>query len=82
MHSTHNDDTITTHTNQSELDSHADTTVAGSNMVMLHDSGKSAEVVPFSDEYEPTVNIPIATCATSYDCPQTGTVYLLIFGQS
>ena len=65
-----------------ELDSHADTTVAGSNMVMLEDTGGRASVTPFSKEYSPVPDIPIATCATTYICTSTGKPYLLVFGEA
>ena len=33
-----------------ELDSHADTTVAGSNCVILHYTGKECDVTPYRDD--------------------------------
>ena len=47
----------------SELDSHADTTVAGSKMIMLDDPEDvihHVNVSPLSDNYEPIKGIPIA----------------------
>ena len=66
-----------------ELDSHADTTVAGSNMAFLDDVKDSPTVnaYGFSDDYKPIKDIPIGTCATAYDCPDSGQVYILLFGQ-
>lgn len=52
-----------------ELDSHADTCVAGSNCVVLEYTGQKVRVSPFSDEYEPMKDVPIASCATAYDLP-------------
>jgi hypothetical protein len=65
-----------------ELNSHADTVVAGRNMVLLEASGETVQVSPYSPEYQPLSDIPIATCATAYDNPETGEVILLIFGQA
>ena len=67
---------------QCELDSHADTTVAGSNMIFLddmNDATPTVEVSPFSDSYKPIKGVPVGTCATAYDCPTTGRVYILLF---
>ena len=52
----------------SEMDSHADTTAAGNNMVMLTNPDEVmhfVDVAPFSEEYAPMKEIPIATCATA-----------------
>jgi hypothetical protein len=65
-----------------ELDSHADTIVAGDNMALLEATGETVNITPFSDEYVPLENIPVATCGTAYDDPATGEVLLLVFGQA
>ena len=58
-----------------ELDTHADTCVAGANTVVLDLTGKHVSVTPFyEEEYELITEIPIATVATAYDCPDTGRV--------
>ncbi|KAI2497148.1 hypothetical protein MHU86_17351 [Fragilaria crotonensis] len=60
-----------------ELDTHADTCVAGSNTVVLDLTGKVASVSPFCDsEFKALEDIPIATVATAYDCPSTGKTYI------
>ena len=67
-----------------ELDTHADTTAAGNDMLLLDDMEKITQfvdVAPFADSYEAIKNVPIGTCAAAYDCVKTGTVYILIFGQ-
>jgi hypothetical protein len=69
-------------TAKAELDSHADTTVAGSTCRVLEYTEKSCCVHPFSDEYEPMKQVPIAKVATAYDDPRTGETYILIFGQA
>ncbi len=61
-----------------ELDTHADTCVAGSNTVVLDLTGKVVSVSPFCDsEYQSIEAVPVATVATAYDCPDTGKVYIL-----
>ena len=64
-----------------EMDSHADTCVAGSNCVILEYTGRTAEVEAYSPEY-PSKKIPIATVATAYDCPTSGATYVLIINEA
>ena len=65
-----------------ELDSHADTCVAGSNMALIEKTGHNVRIAPFSDEYESMQDVPVARCATAYDCPETGKTYILDFPES
>jgi len=67
---------------KAELDSHADTTVAGSTCRVLEYSEKVCDVYPFSDSYQPMSQVPIAKVATAYDHPATGETFILIFGQA
>jgi len=66
---------------RSEMDSHADTCVAGCNMVVLEDTGQTVSVTPFTSEYNALKGIPIVSAATAYDCPTDGETYLLIFNE-
>ena len=54
-----------------EIDTHADTICAGLNWKLLELSGEYCSVSPFSGEYQPKPNVPIAKCATVYTCPNT-----------
>ena len=65
-----------------ELDTHADTTVLGSNCVVLSYTGKECEVSPYSSQYEAVQNIPVVTGATVWTNAADGTAYLLIFHES
>ena len=65
-----------------ELDTHADTTVAGSNCVVLQYTGKECDVTPYSDSYEPMQNIPIVHAATGWQSPVSGQIYILIFNEA
>ena len=60
-----------------EMDSHADTCVAGSNCVVLEFTGRYAEVEAYLLDY-PSKQIPITTVATAYDCPTSGAIFILI----
>ena len=64
-----------------ELDSHADTTVAGSNCTVLHYTGKVCDVSPYRDDYDPVSNVPIVTAATAWQSPHSGKVYILVFNE-
>ena len=46
-----------------ELNSHADTIVAGSNCVILQYTGKECDVSPYRDDYESVSNVPIVHAA-------------------
>ena len=62
-----------------ELDSHADTCVAGSNALEIeHIDGRTVTVSPYSDEYEPKSGIHISTVAYLWEDPDSGKAYILI----
>ena len=63
---------------RSELDSHADTCVAGSNCVVLEYTGQKVKVSPFTEEYKPIEGVPIARCATAIDLNGGETLILVI----
>ena len=69
--------------NASHLDSHADTCAGGSNFVMMDPNQIEGyvDVAPFSDEYTPLQDIPVTTCVTAWTHPESGEVFLLVFGQ-
>jgi len=60
-----------------EMDSHADTCVAGRNCVVLHYTERACDVMPYSEHYEPVKAVPIATVATGYTA-STGLNYILV----
>ena len=66
-----------------ELDTHADTCVAGASTVVLDLTGKNDSVTPFcEEEYAPITEIPIATVATAYECPDLVRVWVLIINKT
>ena len=65
-----------------ELDSHADTNVAGSNCVILQYTGKECDVSPYRDDYEAISNVPIVHAATAWQSPNTGQTYILVINES
>ena len=69
----------------SELDSHADTTAARDNMVMLTNPEEVihfVDVASFSEDYAPMKRIPIASCATAWTNPDNGRVFILVFHET
>ena len=58
-----------------ELDSHANTCVAGAGFVLYSPSDRNVSVHPFSEELGPVQNIPIATVATVWTNPRDGQPY-------
>jgi hypothetical protein len=68
--------------NQSELDSHADTCVAGANTRVTEYTDTKVSVSPFSDSYEAIKDVPIATVATAWDDPATGEVIVLYINEA
>ena len=64
-----------------EIDNHVDTICAGPNWKLLELSGEHCSVSPFSGEYQPKPNVPIAKCATVYTCPDTGDSVVLVADQ-
>ena len=65
-----------------ELDSHADTTVAGSNCIILNYTGKVCDVSPYRDDYAPVTGVPIVKAATAWQSPHTGQTYILVFNEA
>ena len=64
-----------------ELDSHADTSVAGANFRILYDTGEYATVHTFSSETKPFDRIPIGTAATAWT-DRSGQTYILRLNQA
>jgi hypothetical protein len=65
-----------------ELDSHAYTSVAGPNCVVLENTKQVVNVSAFSEQLETMQGIPIVTAATAVDDPATGITTILIIGQA
>ena len=66
---------------RTELNSHVDTTVAGTNCMVMHYTERSCDAAHFSDTYEPMTNIPIITAATGFTST-TWRQYMLVFNES
>ena len=64
-----------------ELDTHADTCVAGPNFQLDEYTGEHCDVTPYSSDYEPLKNIPIVNASTAFTDPTTGETIILRFNQ-
>jgi hypothetical protein len=64
-----------------EMDTHADTCVAGANFLACEFNGITGKVIPFSNDYESTKNIPIVSAATASTNKETGETIILYFHQ-
>ena len=61
-----------------ELDTHADTIVAGANCCIMSYTGRICDVSPYSDEYKPITGVPIVKATTIWQSEYTGQEHLLI----
>jgi hypothetical protein len=62
---------------RTELDSHANMPVVGSQAYIISDTGRMADVNPFTPDYE-SMLIPIVDAAVRYECPYDGKTYILV----
>jgi hypothetical protein len=69
------------HIATNEIDNHADTICAGPNWKLLELSGEYCNVSPFSPDYQPKLDVPIAKCATVYTCHDSGESVVLVADQ-
>jgi hypothetical protein len=67
---------------QCELDSHADTCVAGQNCIVVEYTDQVTNVSAFSPDFDILQDVPIVTAATAYDDPHSGITTILILGQA
>ena len=63
---------------RTDLDSHANMCVAGKNAVILRDTGKKADVSPFTPDYDALSKVPIVDAAVLYTDRFTGEEYALV----
>ncbi len=63
---------------RSELDSHANMVVVGRNAYIINVSGRTADVSPFSPDYNALQKVPIVDAAIAYDCPFSNCTHILL----
>ena len=62
---------------RTELDSHANMPVLGRHVHILSDTGRKADVSPFTPDYQ-SLKMPIVDAAIGYMCPVTGEESFLV----
>ena len=65
-----------------EMDSHADTIVAGKNCVVLNYTGKECDVSAFSDNCGTIENVLLARVATAWQSADTAQTYILVMNEA
>ena len=60
-----------------DLDSHVNMAVVGRHAYILSDTGRTAEVNPFTPDYK-SMQVPIVDAAVQYECPYSGTLHVLV----
>ena len=66
---------------RSEMDSHADTCVAGPNFMILEFTGEQCDVTPYTNEYQPITNVPVVNAVTAFTDESSGETVILHFNQ-
>jgi hypothetical protein len=64
-----------------EMDTHADTCVAGPNFCVDKFTGKHFGVAPYSSDYKPIKDVLIANASTAFTNDKTGEMLILQFNQ-
>ena len=72
------DDDSSISESRSELDSHANMIVVGKYALVINDTGKTAQVSPFTPDYNAMSGVRIVDAAIQYDCPYSHQPYVLI----
>ena len=62
-----------------ELDSHANMVVIGGNAAVVNKTGLTAQVSPFTPDYEALTEVPIVDAVITYDCPYTDKSVMMVF---
>ena len=72
---------VTIYDGRVELDTHADSFVAGRNCLVMHYTERVCNVRPYLDDYEAKTGVPIVQAATGYTTVD-GKRYILIFNEA
>ena len=69
---------VTSELSRTELDSHANMVVIGSNCTVFDHTGKFCTVNSFSESAGKLERVPVVDAVVAYDCPYSAKVYLLL----
>jgi hypothetical protein len=64
-----------------EMDLHADTCVTGPNFKILEFTGEQCDVTPYTNDYEPIMNVQVVHAAMAFTDESTGETVILRFNQ-
>ena len=67
---------------RAELNSHADTCSFGDNALVVSQTGDTVAVSGFTGEAGVLTEVPVATIAIAFDCPNSGHTFVLYFHQA
>ena len=70
------------HTSRTELDSHADVTVLGKNVLVLTDFDRPVTVTGYDPASPSLPNVKTVGAAVAYDDPKTGQTIMLTINQA
>jgi hypothetical protein len=73
---TKNSETLNSY--KTELDSHANMAVIGRHSIIINDTGKTADVKPFSPDCNTLQKVKIIDAAIKWTCPNTDVEYILL----
>ena len=65
-----------------ESDTNADTCCLGKNFLVQSYTNRTVDVYSYDTSVEPIADVPIVTGVTAWDCPSTGTTYILVFNEA
>ncbi|KAI2502107.1 hypothetical protein MHU86_12337 [Fragilaria crotonensis] len=64
-----------------EMDSHADTCVAGPNFMVLAFTGEQCDVTPYMSDYQPIINVAVVNAVTACTDESTAETVILYFNE-
>ncbi len=64
-----------------ELDSHADTCVAGPDFLIFDYTGQQCDVTPYTNDYQPIISVSVVNAATACTDESTGETIILLHNQ-
>jgi hypothetical protein len=65
-----------------ELDSHADTSCVGNDVMIVNETHRTVNVTPFLQSLGTVRRVPIVSAAIAYDDPRSGVVFIIIIHQA
>ena len=64
-----------------DIDNHADTIVFGQSFILLSETGRECYVLPYTDDYEYSKNVPIVSTATEWTSLELDETFIIILNE-